>query len=138
VTVTHFAGEDRSPDFPLADTGSGLPQISETDDELTFTSGALTARLAKAGAWSLDFRADGRRLTGSGTKAMAVVDTEAGEHYIREQLDLGVDHFVYGLGERFGPLVKNGQSVDSWNADGGTASEQAYKAVGDTVVVTLG
>ena len=36
---------------------------------------------------------------------------------------------VYGLGERFGPLVKNGQVVDIWNADGGTSSEQAYKNV---------
>ncbi|MEO8907260.1 MAG: alpha-xylosidase, partial [Microbacteriaceae bacterium] len=32
-------------------------------------------------------------------------------------------------GERFGPLVKNGQSVDIWNADGGTSSEQSYKNV---------
>src|SRR5690606_34414943 len=32
-------------------------------------------------------------------------------------------------GERFGALVKNGQSVDIWNADGGTSSEQAYKNV---------
>jgi alpha-D-xyloside xylohydrolase len=60
---------------------------------------------------------------------MAVIDTGDGGHYIREQLDLGVDHFVYGLGERFGPLVKNGQVVDIWNADGGTASEQAYKNI---------
>ncbi|WP_246005260.1 alpha-xylosidase [[Actinomadura] parvosata] len=36
---------------------------------------------------------------------------------------------VYGLGERFGPLVKNGQTVEIWNADGGTSSEQAYKNV---------
>ena len=27
------------------------------------------------------------------------------------------------------PFVKNGQSVDSWNQDGGTASEQAYKSL---------
>ncbi|MBX6768223.1 MAG: alpha-xylosidase, partial [Actinomadura rubrobrunea] len=77
----------------------------------------------------VDFLAEGRRLTGSGFKAMALIDTDDGRHYVREQLDLGVDHFVYGLGERFGPLVKNGQSVDIWNADGGTASEQAYKNV---------
>ena len=44
-------------------------------------------------------------------------------------LILGVDQHVYGLGERFGPLVQNGQRVDIWNADGGTASEQAYKNV---------
>jgi alpha-D-xyloside xylohydrolase len=40
-----------------------------------------------------------------------------------------VGELVYGLGERFGPVVKNGQSVDVWNADGGTSSEQAYKNV---------
>ncbi len=48
---------------------------------------------------------------------------------MHEQLDLGVGEAVYGLGERFGPFVKNGQSVDIWNEDGGTSSEQAYKNV---------
>ncbi|WP_369824459.1 hypothetical protein [Cellulosimicrobium sp. CUA-896] len=46
-----------------------------------------------------------------------------------DQLDLGVGELVYGLGERFGPVVKNGQTVDIWNYDGGTSSEQAYKNV---------
>ena len=55
--------------------------------------------------------------------------TADGAHYVREQLELGVGDTVYGLGERFGPLVKNGQTVDIWNADGGTSSEQAYKNV---------
>ena len=32
-------------------------------------------------------------------------------------------------GERFGPFVKNGQTVDLVNADGGTNSEQAYKNI---------
>ena len=44
-----------------------------------------------------------------------------------QQLGLSVGELVYGLGERFGPFVKNGQTVDIWNADGGTSSEQAYK-----------
>jgi alpha-D-xyloside xylohydrolase len=60
---------------------------------------------------------------------MAIIETGDGQHYLRDQLDLGVGRFVYGLGERFGPLVKNGQAVDIWNADGGTASEQAYKNI---------
>src|SRR6266700_1601893 len=47
-----------------------------------------------------------------------------GGHYMREHLSLGLDTVVYGLGERFGPLVKNGQVVDIWNADGGTGREQ--------------
>jgi len=50
-------------------------------------------------------------------------------HYMSQQLSLGVGELVYGLGERFGPLVKNGQSIDMWNADGGTSSEQAYKNI---------
>lgn len=49
--------------------------------------------------------------------------------YLHEQLDLGVGELIYGLGERFGPVVKNGQTVEIWNADGGTSSEQAYKNV---------
>jgi alpha-D-xyloside xylohydrolase len=86
-------------------------------------------RVNRGDQWRVDFLAGGRLLTGSGFKAAAIMDTDDGGHYLREQLDLGVDHHVYGLGERFGPLVKNGQTVDIWNADGGTASEQAYKNV---------
>lgn len=39
-----------------------------------------------------------------------------------------VGELIYGLGELFGPLVKNGQVVSVWNRDGGTSSEQAYKS----------
>ncbi len=49
--------------------------------------------------------------------------------YVHEQLSLEPGEQVYGLGERFGAFPKNGQVVDIWNADGGTASEQAYKNV---------
>ncbi len=48
---------------------------------------------------------------------------------MHEQLGARRRRDVYGLGERFGAFVKNGQSVDIWNADGGTSSEQAYKNV---------
>lgn len=126
VTLTHFAGERRrGPDFELATDPGG--EVSVDEEAATLTSGALSVRVGRGEEWCVDFFADGRRLTGSSPKAQAVIDTDDGRHYVREQLDLGVEHFVYGLGERFGPLVKNGQSVDVWNADGGTASEQAYK-----------
>lgn len=45
------------------------------------------------------------------------------------ELSLGVGECVYGLGERFTAFVKNGQSVDTWNEDGGTASQIAYKSI---------
>ncbi len=51
------------------------------------------------------------------------------KNYMREQLDLRVGEHVYGLGERFGALVKNGQSIDIENKDGGTFTEQAYKNI---------
>ncbi|MFF4238316.1 alpha-xylosidase [Actinomadura geliboluensis] len=128
VTLTHFAGERRrGPEFELATAPGG--EVAVGEEAATLTSGALSVRVGRGDGWRVDFLADGRRLTGSAPKAQAVIDTDDGRHYVREQLDLGVDHFVYGLGERFGPLVKNGQSVDVWNADGGTASEQAYKNV---------
>ena len=98
------------------------------DSHAAITSGALSARFRRDEGWALEFLGNGNPLTASTNKAMALI-TESGEYYIREQLSLEVGEFVYGLGERFGPLVKNGQVVDIWNADAGTSSEQAYKNV---------
>ena len=41
----------------------------------------------------------------------------------------GVGELIYGMGEQFTPLVKNGQSVYIWNEDGGTSTDQSYKNV---------
>ena len=49
--------------------------------------------------------------------------------YMLAEMTLSVGETIYGLGERFGPFVKNGQSIGMWNADGGTSSEFAYKNV---------
>ncbi|NGN62584.1 alpha-xylosidase [Streptomyces sp. A7024] len=130
VTLTHFDGEvDRGPHFGFA-AGEGPAQVSYDEEHAQLTAGSLVVRVARGGPWQLDFRTtDGRPLTSSGPKAMGIMQTDGGEHYMREQLELTVGTSVYGLGERFGPLVKNGQVVDIWNADGGTATEQAYKNV---------
>lgn len=45
------------------------------------------------------------------------------------EFDLGVGEKIYGFGERFGPFIKNGQSVEMWNEDGGTSSEFAFKNI---------
>ncbi|KUL33377.1 alpha-xylosidase [Actinoplanes awajinensis] len=124
VTLEHFqGGRPRTPSFAI--TGEPVePGVSAT----SFTSGALTAQIRTGDEWGLDFLADGRRLTGSGWKGTGIVTGPDGA-FVHEQLDLGVGEVVYGLGERFGPLVKNGQSIDIWNEDGGTSSEQSYKNV---------
>ncbi|WP_423920190.1 alpha-xylosidase [Frigoribacterium sp. 2-23] len=115
----------------------------------TLTSGPLTARITAGAPFDLTFESEGRVLTSSGRKSVgyhsvtpdaqldgAPIGNARGgtarhvaPHYVSQQLALGVGELVYGLGERFGPLVKNGQTVDVWNADGGTSSEQAYKNV---------
>jgi alpha-D-xyloside xylohydrolase len=76
-----------------------------------------------------------------------MVNPDAGRRWMTFQFDLAVGEKVYGLGERFGPFVKNGQvrmpsvvagmpkhaefrkSVEMWNEDGGTSSEHTYKNV---------
>jgi alpha-D-xyloside xylohydrolase len=130
VKISHFLGErTRYPQFAIAadPAAAGHPAVDR--DTATFTSGGLTVRFASGPDWRLDFLAGGRLLTGSGYKGTGVIETDDQRQYVHEQLDLGVGEAVYGLGERFGPLVRNGQAVDIWNEDGGTSSEQAYKNV---------
>ncbi|TYB71113.1 alpha-xylosidase [Nonomuraea sp. PA05] len=140
VRVEHHAGDGRGFDLVGAEDGHGVVK----PDGTTITSGALSATVAPGAPWSLTFSADGRPLTSSGPKSIgyfrlaADAQTDPGpvgkprtgpSAHLAQQLSLGVGEVVYGLGERFGPLVKNGQTVEIWNADGGTSSEQAYKNV---------
>ncbi|RZQ61478.1 alpha-xylosidase [Amycolatopsis suaedae] len=129
IRLTHFAGGAAArPRFELFPDGRADAVVSADDDTAVLTSGELSVRISRAEPWRVEFVAGDRTLTTSGARDMAVV-TDSGRHYLRERLNLGVGDAVYGLGERFGPLVKNGQVVDIWNADGGTTSEQAYKNV---------
>ncbi|KAH7312709.1 alpha-xylosidase [Stachybotrys elegans] len=49
--------------------------------------------------------------------------------YMSVSFDLQVGELIYGLGERFGPLTKNGQEIDLWNEDAGTCTLYTYKNV---------
>lgn len=155
VKIEHFQGVRDEIGFDLvgAEPGHGDAAVADACGGRvgTLTSGALTATVERGAPWRLDFAAAGIPLTSSGHKSVGYIEAEPGAEipadvvgnspvgprrdpvrpstYLHEQLALGVGELVYGLGERFGPLVKNGQSVDVWNADGGTASEQAYKNV---------
>ncbi|UNZ16389.1 alpha-xylosidase [Streptomyces sp. 891-h] len=132
VRVTHHAGTpDRGPHFALRhgqdDTAAG--KVTRDGSLLEMTSGGLALRVDTAGPYRLDFTADGRTLTSVEARGTGYATTPDGTHHSLAQLSLGVGELVYGLGERFTPFVRNGQSVDIWQADGGTASEQAYKNV---------
>jgi len=129
VEVVHHAGRaERQPVFRLAGD-PGAAQVVLTDDHAVLRSGDLEVRVPRRGPWRADFVQDGRVLTSSHARSLAaVVGTDGGE-WMHEQLTLEPDEQVYGLGERFGAFTKNGQVVDIWNEDGGTASEQAYKNI---------
>jgi alpha-D-xyloside xylohydrolase len=129
VRLSHFeGGVARGPEFEIrASRGPVVVSVDERAAELS--SGRLTVRVNRAEPWRLEFEAEGKVLTSSEPKGMGIVETDDGHHYVLDQLGLGVGEHVYGLGERFGTFVKNGQSIDIWNEDGGTSSEQAYKNV---------
>ncbi len=81
------ASRAAAPDFEIA-RRPGRPRRSVRGSELT--SGGSPRASTDGDGWRLDFLADGQRLTGSGWKGMGVVDTADGEHYVHEQLALGV------------------------------------------------
>ena len=124
----HMGKIEKGPQFELHEEPAEVV-IRNDEHEASLTSGKLTVRIAKGDKWQIDYLYDGRRLTGTGYKGAATITVEGDGDYMREQLDLGIGEYVYGMGERFTPFVKNGQVVDIWNEDGGTSSEQAYKNV---------
>lgn len=135
ISITHFAGRlDRGPNFPLnldPDSASSSNPVSITVSEETASvlSGSLEARVSLKNNWEISFHSGGRRITRSAAQGMGYAQVEGEGAYLHEQLDLAVGECVYGLGERFTALVKNGQTVETWNMDGGAGSEQAYKSV---------
>lgn len=130
VTIGHHTGGlPRQPRFALADSADHPVHVEITGLHALLTTGELTVRVALTGPWRVDFLRGDRLVTSSTERSVGVVTDADGGTYVHERLALGVGETIHGLGERFGAYVKNGQTVDIWNADGGTASEQAYKNV---------
>ncbi len=130
VKIIHFKGLlPVKPAFELSGKEGFKPDIEDSEDKIVIRSGKLTAVIKKAPGWSVDFLHEGRRLTGNSQKSTGYLTVKDEGVFMREQLELGVGEYIYGLGERFTPFVKNGQTVDIWNEDGGTSTEQSYKNV---------
>lgn len=131
VTITHFEGTASR--GPFAETVRCSPHvvIEEDEDTLSFQSGNTKAVVDKRpDSWGIRFLDGDRELTNTGFRNMAYMKQERdGRVYMTEQLALDVDEYIYGLGERYTPFVKNGQSVEMWNEDGGTASDITYKNI---------
>ena len=129
VRIEHHRGaRDDGPHFRLPGATGRSDAVIDTG-AVSLTSGGLTAVVAREGKLRIDFLAGDGLLTSSLPRGIGLATDDTGAAHVFQQLSLDVGDLVYGLGERFGPVVKNGQSVDIWNEDGGTASDQAYKNI---------
>ena len=139
VRTYHYKGAILdTPSFEL-NLNQALPlQVEDSDEEIKITSGGMSLQKKKKN-WSMTYLRGDEIITRSAGKDLALMKTDwkglaydkgdDQETYIRQMLSLSVGELVYGMGERFTPFVKNGQSIDIWNADGGTSTEQSYKNI---------
>lgn len=152
VSIDHYSGvENKAPHFEIYEDSSFVPEIVETEDYAELISGKTRVRIQKKNGWLVEYFYGEKKLTESGWRTTSVIKEhpyhvkkrldmaennafwaypqEDKDSYIREQLSLSVGECIYGFGEKFSTFVKNGQTVDMWNADGGTCSEQSYKSI---------
>lgn len=143
VRSYHFEGyEKREPRFELnLDVQEVNVEINE--EEAVMTAGRMTVRVDRKD-FKISYEADGKLLTSCGFRNLGYMQYDRKpltkfpeDHYMAAdykpymltELSLAPGECVYGLGERFTAFVKNGQVVDCWNEDGGTASQISYKNI---------
>ena len=153
VTVEHFKGAlDKAPHFELNEDAGFKPVIEKKDGGYTLTSGKTSVKIgSQGGGWDIKYYYDGKLLTKSGWRTTSYIkeadwrtrnrlSEKQGLNFyadsstdcpatMREMLNISVGENIYGFGEKFSTFVKNGQTVDVWNNDGGTCSEQTYKSI---------
>ena len=139
VKTYHYKGApDNGPQFEL-----NLPPVSsidavESEDQVVIQSGGAKLVIDKKN-WKMTYYGNGQKKCVSAGRDLAYMKTDwKGDAYVkssdtdaymRQQLSLGVGELIYGMGERFAAMIRNGQSVDIWNEDGGTSTDQAYKNI---------
>ncbi len=137
-TYHHMGALKKSPEFELELTETCPLEVTESEEIITIKSGSLSLEIGKQN-WSMIYKRNGKEISKSAGRDLALMKTDwkgdyydkgdLEETYMRQQLSLGVGELIYGTGERFTPFVKNGQSIDIWNADGGTSTDQSYKNI---------
>lgn len=132
VCAVHFKGAlYNGPHYEVNRQSGNFVSITEDEEKIIYKSGKTSAVIDKAAnSWKIEFWDGEKLLTESSYRNLAYMENrESKKNYMVEQLLLDVGEYVYGMGERYTPFVKNGQIVEIWNEDGGTASEQTYKNI---------
>ncbi len=131
IQAFHFMGSaKKDPRFEMELEDLPL-NVEEFEGGLAIRSGKTELKITKNPA-SFTFYYEGKKLTNIGDRfghaMISTLQTPEGP-FMRVQMDLDIGEKVYGLGERFTPFVKNGQTVETWNEDGGTCTEISYKSI---------
>ncbi len=152
VSMVHFKGQlDNIPHFELNEDSDFQPLIRRTKNCVELISGDTKVVIQDGETWDIKYYYKDKYLTGNSwrstsyiTESKFVANTrmeqqednwffeypqDANTTYIREQLDTDAGECIYGFGEKFTPFVKNGQSIETWNSDGGTNTDRSYKTV---------
>jgi len=138
IRVMHHLGVRKTgPSFELNPLKNTALDVKEEEELIRITSGTVSLTIHKQN-FDMIFERGGELITKSIGKDLAFMKTDwrglaydkgSNDAYMRQQLSLSVGETIYGLGERFTAFVKNGQSVDIWNEDGGTSTDQSYKNI---------
>ena len=138
IIVNHYEGvKKKTPSFVVQENLQPLA-FEVTENGFVLKSGENELQITKK-PFGMEFFCAGKRMTKmtgedfsyirTGDSGVLLYKEQAEASYMRGATGLSVGEMIYGLGEQFGPFVKNGQSIDMWNEDGGTSSELAYKNV---------
>lgn len=80
VRIVHHKGAaDHAPKFELNEDADFKPEITETDEAVTLTSGKTAVTITKGNAWDIRFTYDGRLLTGCGWRSASYIQENAYE-----------------------------------------------------------
>ena len=142
-TWHHTGAKKKLPEFELELTDELPMEVSDTDSQITLISGDIKLEINKkqftlvfsrktADGWKVFTKSAGRDLACIKEDYKGHAYDHAGDTantYMRQNLSITVDEHIYGMGERFSSIVKNGQTVRIEHKDGGTSSDQAYKNI---------
>lgn len=138
IQVEHYKGINKiGPYFEIYASEEIDLEMLQSEGKVEIRNGELSLVIEDKEQWKMSFYRKGKKLTSSNFKSTAYIKNYDAEFmnedlsstFMREQLSLSVGELIYGLGERFTPFIKNGQTVETWNEDGGTSTEQSYKAI---------
>lgn len=120
VQMFHYMGvKERGPCFSLKIQEENL-SVQEQGEFLVLSSGRAQMKIGSKD-FRFEFFFDGEKRTSIQSEDLCYIRKEdrgflyedfSGPVYMRCATGIGVGECIYGLGEHFGPLVKNGQSMD--------------------------